>query len=196
MPKLGMEKIRKQQLIDATIESIHIHGLQGTTITTISQLAGVSSGIISHYFGGKGELFQSTVIYLLSLLRSEFIAKWQASDGSDYARIDAIIDTNLSDTHGAEKIASAWLCFWAQCRHSEQLFGLQKINSQRLASNLTYAIKQVTSRQKAQVISEIMAAQIDGVWLRCALGGADHKTFRQAAENCKSLVRTLISQAQ
>ena len=50
MPKVGMEKVRRQQLIDATLSSIEQHGLQGTTIVTISKLAGVSSGIISHYF--------------------------------------------------------------------------------------------------------------------------------------------------
>ena len=61
MPKVGMEPIRRQQLIDATIESVAQRGLQATTINSISKNAGLSSGIISHYFGGKQGLIEATV---------------------------------------------------------------------------------------------------------------------------------------
>ena len=70
MPKVGMEPVRRQQLIDATIESVAQRGLQGTTINTISKNAGLSSGIISHYFGGKQGLIEATVRYLLSNLKN------------------------------------------------------------------------------------------------------------------------------
>ena len=53
VPKVGMKPVRKQQLINATLESVAQYGLQNTTIITISRIAGLSSGIISHYFGGK-----------------------------------------------------------------------------------------------------------------------------------------------
>jgi len=66
MPKVGMEPVRRQQLIDATIESVAELGLQGTTINSISKKAGLSSGIISHYFGGKQGLIEATVRYLLT----------------------------------------------------------------------------------------------------------------------------------
>lgn len=189
-----MEKIRKQQLIEATRDSIEQHGLQGTTITTIAKIAGVSTGIISHYFGGKSELLHSTVTYLLGLLHNEFKDTLAQTSNAKFARIDAIIDANLSDIHGSSRIATAWLCFWAQSRHSDALFALQKINSKRLVSNLTFSIKQFTSREDALRISHIMAAQFDGVWLRCALDNADLQSFRQAAQECKSLVRLLVKQ--
>ena len=53
MPRPAMKEVRQQQLIDATLKSVEQHGLQHTTINTISKLAGMSSGIISHYFCGK-----------------------------------------------------------------------------------------------------------------------------------------------
>ena len=51
MPRPPIKEVRQQQLIDATLLSVAEHGLQHTTINTISKLAGMSSGIISHYFG-------------------------------------------------------------------------------------------------------------------------------------------------
>ena len=75
MPKVGMEPIRRQQLIDATIESVAQRGLQATTINSISKNAGLSSGIISHYFGGKQGLIEATVRYLLTSLKQELVCK-------------------------------------------------------------------------------------------------------------------------
>ena len=75
MPKVGMEPVRRQQLIDATIESVAMRGLQATTINSISKNAGLSSGIISHYFGGKQGLIEATVRYLLSNLKKDLVEK-------------------------------------------------------------------------------------------------------------------------
>ena len=69
MPKVGIEPVRKQQLIEATLKSIEVNGFQGTTIVTISRLAGMSSGIISHYFGGKQGVIQAAVRHLLEQLQ-------------------------------------------------------------------------------------------------------------------------------
>jgi TetR/AcrR family transcriptional repressor of bet genes len=48
MPRPPMKQIRQQQLIDATLVSVDRLGLQQTRINTISGIAGMSSGIISH----------------------------------------------------------------------------------------------------------------------------------------------------
>ena len=46
MPKLGMEPLRRRQLIEATISVVAEVGLQATTISLISKKVGLSSGII------------------------------------------------------------------------------------------------------------------------------------------------------
>lgn len=53
MPKLGMQSIRRRQLIDATLEAINEVGMHDATIAQIARRAGVSTGIISHYFRDK-----------------------------------------------------------------------------------------------------------------------------------------------
>ncbi|MFT7703502.1 UNVERIFIED_CONTAM: TetR family transcriptional regulator, partial [Salmonella enterica subsp. enterica serovar Typhimurium] len=50
MPKLGMQPIRRRQLIDATLDAINEVGMHDATIAQIARRAGVSTGIISHYF--------------------------------------------------------------------------------------------------------------------------------------------------
>ncbi len=69
MPKLGMQSIRRRQLIDATLEAINEVGMQDATIAQIARRAGVSTGIISHYFRDKNGLLEATMRDITSQLR-------------------------------------------------------------------------------------------------------------------------------
>ncbi len=44
MPKVGMQPIRRRQLIDATLEAINEVGMHDATIAQIARRAGVSTG--------------------------------------------------------------------------------------------------------------------------------------------------------
>jgi len=46
MPKVGMQPIRRQQLIEATLTAIDQVGMGDASIALIARLAGVSNGII------------------------------------------------------------------------------------------------------------------------------------------------------
>ena len=73
MPKVGMEPIRRQQLIEATITSISRYGYADATISRISKEAGVSTGIVHHYFGSKDDLLEATMRTLLQQLRQDMV---------------------------------------------------------------------------------------------------------------------------
>ncbi len=53
MPKVGMQPIRRQQLIEATMAAVNEVGMHEASIAQIAKRAGVSNGIISHYFRDK-----------------------------------------------------------------------------------------------------------------------------------------------
>jgi AcrR family transcriptional regulator len=53
MPKLGMEVIRRRQVIDAVVKILETQGWKDLTIREVSEVAGVSAGILTHYFGNK-----------------------------------------------------------------------------------------------------------------------------------------------
>ena len=205
MPKLGMEKIRKQQLIEATLLCIEQHGLHDTTIMKISKMAGVSSGIISHYFGGKFALLKETTIYLLTQLRSDFLTEMSKQAPSQsafnvsqfhYQRILGIIAANFSVAQRSNRAAIAWLSFWVQSMHSDELSQLQRVNSARLESNLRYSLRALLPSKHVKSAADMMAAQIDGQWLRCALAHSGDEQFAAAAEQCKKLLDRLLAAHQ
>ena len=61
MPKLGMEAIRRRQVMDAVIHILSTNGWRDLTIREVSEVAGISSGVITHYFSNKRTLTLDTI---------------------------------------------------------------------------------------------------------------------------------------
>ncbi|WP_371373412.1 transcriptional regulator BetI [Thalassotalea aquiviva] len=192
MPKTGMEPIRRQQLIKATLESVAELGLHATTINSISKRAGLSSGIISHYFGGKDGLLEATVRFLLTNLRTTLVEKTRG--GCTAAeRLMFIVEANFSTVQQSASSAKTWLSFWAQSMHDPKLGRLQKINAQRLYSNLLCSLKTLMPKAEAQKAAKLCAGMIDGLWLRAVLSQANEAQFKEAEQLTKDYIETLIS---
>jgi len=193
MPKVGMEPVRRQQLIDATIESVAQKGLQATTINSISKNAGMSSGIISHYFGGKQGLIEATVRYLLSNLKDDLISKVDEKT-TPTQRLMFIVESNFALVQQRKDTTRTWLSFWAQSMHDKELHRLQNVNSKRLQSNLTVSFKQLMPLAQANLAAELTAAMIDGLWVRAVLSQSDENQFKHSESLAKNYVHSLIKQ--
>ena len=194
MPKVGIKPLRKQQLIDATLESIGEYGLQSTTIVTISRIAGLSSGIISHYFGGKQGLIEATIMYLLEQLRLALLERISVKGLKADERLKIIIEANFTQFQQSRSAIKTWLSFWAESMHDPKLKRLQNINSRRLYSNLFFSFRQLLTEDEAQKAAKQTAAMIDGFWLRCALSKQPDEAFKQAEQLCKSFIDDQIKQ--
>ena len=194
MPKIGMKPLRQQQLIDATLASVAEYGLQNTTIMTISRIAGLSSGIISHYFGGKQGLVEATIKYLLEQLKAALLTKVGQGKLTAEQRLMMIVEANFTDLQRSIPATKTWLSFWAQSMHAPNLARLQNINSKRLMSNLLYSYRQKLNLQQAQQAAMQTAAMIDGFWLRSAMSAQPEQHFQHAEQLCKSFIRTQLTQ--
>ena len=167
MPKLGMEEIRRRQLIEATIASIHEVGLAESSLSRISARAGVSTGIVHHYFEDKAELLESTLRQLGTSLR-QAVARRLAAARTPAERLMAVIDGNIGADQFTPQGVSAWLAFWAQVPTNPRLARIQHVIISRLRDNLVHALKSM-GRKDAVEIARVTEALIDGLWLRAAL---------------------------
>ena len=167
MPKLGMTGIRRRQLIDATIASIHEVGLAESSLSRISARAGVSTGIVHHYFADKAELLESTLRQLGTTLRLAVVSRLERAR-TPAERLLAVVDGNLGAGQFTPEGVSAWLAFWAQVPTSPRLARIQHVIISRLNDNLVDALKRM-GRNDAEEIAGVTEALIDGLWLRAAL---------------------------
>ncbi|MBX8824516.1 transcriptional regulator BetI [Ochrobactrum sp. SFR4] len=169
MPKIGMEELRRKDLISAAIQTIGERGSLDVTVAQIARKAGVSAALAHHYFGGKDQLLLATMRHLLSELGSDLRLALQAAD-SPRARLSAIISVNFSASQFAHETIAAWLTFYAHAKQSLEMRRLLRIYARRLHSNLSFALEQLTDKQTAQHIAEGTGALIDGLYIRHALG--------------------------
>ncbi|TBU96267.1 transcriptional regulator BetI [Stutzerimonas kirkiae] len=178
MPKVGMQPIRRQQLIEATLAAVNEVGMHEASIAQIARRAGVSNGIISHYFRDKNGLLEATMRYLLTHLGRGVRERLAAlADDAPQARLRAIAIANFDDSQTNAAAMKTWLAFWASSMHHPQLYRLQQVNDRRLYSNLCYEFRRFLPRDEARLAAQGMAGLIDGLWLRSVLSGEpfDHQ---------------------
>ncbi|SPZ23178.1 transcriptional regulator BetI [Providencia rettgeri] len=170
MPKIGMQSIRKQQLIQATLAVINEVGMQEASFVLIARKAGVSTGIISHYFRDKNGLLEATMRHIQYQLGFAVAIRLRMLTGAEAKlRIQAIVEGNFDPTQTSEAAMKTWLAFWASSMHQPNLNRLQQVNDRRLYSNLSYEFGRVLNKADARMAAKGLAALIDGLWLRSAL---------------------------
>lgn len=170
MPKLGMAPIRRKQLVDAAIAVIHAEGFANATVARIARRAGVSTGMVHHYFHDKDDLLFATMRHLLAELRADAAARL-AHSFTPQQRIGAIIDACFGDSQFEGQVFSAWLALYGNARQSPRLMNILALYHRRLRSSLLHDLRRLVAEAEALRLAEGIGAMIDGLWLRYALTG-------------------------
>jgi len=165
-----MQPIRRSQLIAATLQAVDQVGMGDASIAYIARLAGVSNGIISHYFQDKDGLLDATMRHLMLALSNAVRERRAAlAEDSPRAHLRAIVEGNFDDSQVNGPAIKTWLAFWASSMHRPALRRLQRVNDQRLYSNLCCQFRRALPAPEARRAARGLAALIDGLWLRGAL---------------------------
>ncbi|SFP16724.1 choline-binding transcriptional repressor BetI [Tranquillimonas alkanivorans] len=170
MPKVGMEPIRRDALIRATITEIGRAGSLDVTVGQIAKQAGVSSALAHHYFGGKEQIFVAAMRHLLSdygtVVRREL-----AKASGPRERLDAIVRASFDAHHFRGEVVSAWLNFYVQAQRVPAAGRLLRVYQKRLKSNLMHELRPLVG-DRAGAVADALAALIDGLYIRAAFGGS------------------------
>ncbi len=168
VPRDELEEARRTQLIEVTIDSLADVGYVGTTLAQIARRAGVSPGLVAHYFGEKDGLLEAAFRTLARGLAARVRAALSLA-GTPRGRVQAVIDVNLAPEEFDRRTGTAWLAFWGQVLHVEGLMRVQTAYQRRMLSNLRSDLRSMIPVADARSLAAMIAAMIDGVWLRAAL---------------------------
>ncbi|MDQ7072053.1 MAG: transcriptional regulator BetI [Rhodobacterales bacterium] len=167
MPKLGMEPIRRDALVKATIAEIGAAGSLDVTVARIAKRAGMSSALAHHYFGGKDQILVAAMRHILTLFGAEVRGALAMAD-TPRARIDAIVRASFSPANFRTETIGAWLAFYVQAQTSPDARRLLAIYRRRMRSNLLAGFRPLLA-DRAEIAAETVGALIDGVYIRQAL---------------------------
>ncbi len=183
----AVEETRRCQLIEVTIDSLAELGYLGTTLAQIAGRASVSPGLVAHYFGDKDGLLDAAFRSLTRRVGDHVRARLRQVS-TPRARIQAVIDANLAPEEFEQRTGSAWLAFWGQVLQVKSLRRVQSVYQRRTLTNLRSSLKKLLPPEEAQNLAAMIAAMIDGVWLRAALSG-----WREAdSESARALLTEFV----
>ena len=123
---------------------------------------------MAHYFGDKDGLLEAAFRALARVVAVRMRERF-ALARTPRARVQAIIDANLGPENFDRRIGNAWLAFWGQVLHFEGLKRVQRAYQVRMLSNLRSDLRRMIPAEAAHSLAAMIAAMIDGVWLRAAL---------------------------
>jgi len=180
MPKVGMEPLRREAIVRATIAEIGEARSLDVTVTRIANRAGMSSALAHHYFGGKDQIFLAAMRQILNDFGDE--VREELATATPATRADAIVRACFKTSCFTPEGISAWITFYGLIQAVPDAMRLWRIYQARLRSNLAHALHgQVFDPVAA---ADTLSALIDGLYLRAALEerpDADHAASQALA---------------
>lgn len=176
MPKVGAEPVRRAALVEATIAELGGAGTLDITVGQIARRAGMSSALAHHYFGGKDDIFAAAMRQILKDLQATIRVRL-AQAHSPVEKVRAIIEGSFAPAAFDPVNITAWTLFYTFSQTSPKAERLLRIYQSRLRTHLVVNLRALTARPEQD--AETLAALIDGIYLRAALGR--DKSGREAA---------------
>ena len=177
MPKLGMEPLRRAALMRATIAEIGRAGSLDVTVSRIARRAGMSPALAHHYYGSKERMFLAAMRHVLGEYGRGVRRELAAASGPR-GRVEAIVRASFGVEHFSPEVVSAWLNFYVMAQSVDGARRLLRIYQARLVSNLRHGLRPMVGGQ-AEDLAQMLAALIDGYYIRHALGDATSDPARQ-----------------
>ena len=165
MPKIGMRGIRRQQFIDAAINVILQHGLEGMSNARIGALASLSPSLLPHYFATRASLLDAVLRKIL--LRCHRVSAKRLKKHSDpLTRLHILIDTHFRE----ELFTPAMKRLCRDMHHATYQSGLLQTTfsayQTRLLSNVRLEMGQLVSVRSLDAASIGFIALLEGLWMK------------------------------
>ena len=159
---------RRADLIDATAGVLAEHGLAGTNVRAICAKAGVSPGLLRHYFGGIDDLVAAPYAATSDRMDAIFAGVVEGVGPDPRARLLAYLTASFRPPVTDPELLGAWTAFWALARsdvrmaaiHAESYAGYRaRLGELLIACGAT----------DAERIAIMLTAMVDGLWLELSL---------------------------
>lgn len=156
---------RRQQLIDATIECIASFGLSGTTMSKVTEIAGVSVGLANFHFESKERLFEAVLKHLADEQRALWQSRVQGPDRSSHELLQAIIESRFHPTICSRKRLAVWFAFYGDASAREiYRKAVGDMDDERLEATVAIITEMIADASYAQIDPVETVLSIEALW--------------------------------
>lgn len=166
------ESERRHDLIEATLDCIAESGLQGATVRQIAIKAGVTAGLIRHYFSSKEHILQEAYRVVIARLTE----KAERVTGNPEERLRSFIVINLTEPVANSRSLSLWAAFISQVSVDPQLAAIHREGYlgfrdalEGLLADFLAAKGQEAGPARCRALAIAINGLLDGLWLEGCL---------------------------
>jgi AcrR family transcriptional regulator len=186
---------RRQSLIEAALDCLSRLGPHGTGVREICGRAGVSPGLLRHYFDGKNELIIEAYRVLTREYHENLHRVLSGPAEPAERRLRSFFDAYFSSRVTGEKRAGTYVAFWTLGRTDPTIQRIQRTAYRRLRKVLAPVLRELAEDRGAQIdaaqVASSLVALLDGFWLDMCI---DPKRFSRAKTSaiCWEWLETFI----
>ena len=170
---------RREQLINATIESLAVRGYAATTLADVSDGAKLSRGIVNFHFDSKDNLLLETLQFMSDEYQENWKARYAAAPSDTAHKLIALITADLDRKICTPHTVAAWFALMAEAKSRPAYQKLVWERDTKYRGRLTEYCRKAKDEagytfDPENVTAAIYAMQ-EGLWLRLMLSGRKYK---------------------
>jgi AcrR family transcriptional regulator len=189
---------RRQDLIRATVACLARLGPRGATGREICREAGVSHGLLRHYFDNPDNLLLETYERLCDQLLAHVEAEAPSGGDDPWAGLHRFFVAVFSEEWASPDMIGAWMVFWQLVRTREDFAEVSARFNLHQREILERLVRRLPGGGEGLPLDEgvaILSAVLDGLWIEFYL--SETRTPRErAVALCDRAARRLFGAQQ
>ena len=117
MPKIVDKAAQRQDIALAACRAVARNGIDATTMVDIAREAGVTTGMITHYFGSKNDIIHAALRLVLERMETRI----QAKIGGKSDTLYSILKEMLPIDQARQMECAIWISFWGKVSSDPKL---------------------------------------------------------------------------
>lgn len=164
---------RRQSLIEACARVLAARGAAGVSVRAICTEAGVSPGLLRHYFGGISEAIAATYRATGARIDAALAAAVARAGPQPRARLLAYLTANFRAPIASPDLLASYIALWSLARSDPLVAGVRAEVYGSFRASLEQLIRAYRpALSDARLPAIALTALIDGLWLELSQGSA------------------------
>jgi len=165
--------VRRQALVAAAETVLAREGVGGTSVRTICAEAGVSPGLLRHYFEGVDDLIAAAYEAVSQRIDAALDAALDAAAPTPRERLLAYLTASFAPPVLDERLLAAWIGFWSLVKTKPRMAAIHAASYAGFRARLETLLGEAGARE-TRLAAIALTATVDGLWLELCL---DPTTF-------------------
>lgn len=160
--------VRRQALVAAAETVLARDGVAGSSVRSICAEAGVSPGLLRHYFDGVDALIAAAYEAVGQRIDVAFETAVEAAGPDPRARLTAYLTASFQPPVLDPQLLATWIAFWSLVKTQPEIGAIHATGYAAYRARLESLLADCGARE-TRLAAVALTAVVDGLWLELCL---------------------------